>query len=147
MAAIHHHDYIVGRIENINAVIVPDYLIVSLGTNDLGYDGGPSYAEFYNAISGILGAVDSSTEVFWVKPHHPNSMPDQLVKFNRALEDATAGFSNAEAVDFEDWLAPQGIALYDTLGGRWDVHRPGDVHFSVYGAGLYASFINELIGE
>ena len=72
MSTIHHNEYIVGRLGNIQDRMALDFVVVSLGTNDMGYkvDGVlVTAAEMaYNALES-LNALDHSTVVFWVYPH------------------------------------------------------------------------------
>ena len=145
MSTVEHNEYIVGRLGNIQNRMALDFVVVSLGTNDMGLKvDGVLVSEdqmAYNALQ-ILNALDHSTVVFWVYPHHSGKAGDARMDIIKAGIDQAVGYSsNHHAVSFNDFVAAKGLNLEDMM--RSDV----DLHFSVAGAVQYADFVNRLIGE
>ena len=145
MSTIEHNEYIVGRLANIQDRVFLDYVVISLGTNDMSLkvDGVlVTAAEMgWNALQ-VLNALDHSTVVFWVYPHHSGKAGDARMDIIKAGIDGAVSFSsNHHAVSFNDFVAAKGLNMADMM--RSDV----DLHFSLAGAVQYADFINKLIGE
>ena len=145
MGTIRHTEYIVGRLGNIQDRMALDYVVISLGTNDMGYKvDGVLVSEDQMAYSAlqILNALDHSTVVFWVYPHHSGKAGDaRLDAIKAGIDQAVRYSSNHHAVSFNDFVEAKGLSMFEMM--RSEV----DLHFSVAGAVQYADFVNKLIGE
>lgn len=119
---------------------LPDVVIVSLGTNDLGDAGPPvetwplvdTRAELDAALDAFLGALPRQTRVIWVVPRSPAARPERVVHMALALAAAR-----------RRW--PQLELLIPELA--WFMGRDEDgVHYTVEGENALAAALVARLG-
>jgi lysophospholipase L1-like esterase len=131
------NEYWVQRIRNINALVVPDLMFISLGTNDAVGANGKIYkgAEYTaSCIDNLMQAVNPSTEVYWMPPHKDVGGWRDQVYADIVL--AAERWPNLTIMDFDDWVASQGLDKRNMWKSESD-----PIHFSPAGNDAFTAMM------
>jgi hypothetical protein len=130
------------ELRRIGASFKPQLFLMSIGTNDLGYD--EKYRERVVAV--VESAVTNGAGLFWIGlPAMRATLNDRDGREkNKLFEDVLSGFGNAEVEYLEPWKL-NGLDKYasygpDQYGRIVQIRTPDGIHFTFAGnllTGLY----------